>query len=104
MKLLLAFVAVAGTLGIGGNASATPGLRWSLLDNVRNDTAVIRRHEAFSRLGSGAPNTPSRPVSTLHDAAAFDWSDAAVGFGSGIALIGLAGALRRRAYRGARAV
>lgn len=103
MKRLLAFLAVAGILGIGGNASATPGNRLSL-DNVRDDPAVIRRHEALSRLGSVAPNTTSRPVSTLHDAAAFDWSDAAVGFGSGIALIGLAGALRRRAYRGARAV
>lgn len=100
IKRLLAFLAVAVTLGTGGNASATPGHRSSHFD----DPAVIRRHDALGRLGSVAPNTTSRPLSTVHDAAAFDWSDAAVGFGSGIALIALAGAFRRRVYRGTRAV
>jgi hypothetical protein len=104
MKRLLAFLAVAGTLGLGGNASATPPNKLSPLDDVRNDQAVIRRHDALGRLGSVAPHTTSLTVSTVHDAAAFDWSDAAVGFGSGIALIGFAGALGRRVYRRARAV
>lgn len=105
MKRLLAFLAAAGTLGISGNASAAAGDGLSLRNNVRNDPAVTRRHYALGRLRTVAPNTTSyHPISTLHSATAFDWSDAAVGFGSGIALIGLAGAVGRRVHPGARGV
>src|SRR5437870_7861300 len=105
MKTAIIVAAVVAAFGAGTSLadSGKPPLNGHL-HNGKPSLAILRRHQALGRLPGVVPSTAAQSKLKGNTSGSFDWSDAAIGFGAGIALMGLGVALgshlRRRPAHG----
>ena len=106
MKTAIIVAAVVAAFSTGTSVladSGKPPLNGHF-HNGKPSLTILRRHQALGRLPGVVPSTAAQSKLKGNATGSFDWSDAAIGLGAGIALMGLGvalgGHLRRRPAHG----